>query len=101
MNNAARIGDQQVCSAVSGGTAHSGGIISKTTPPHNVYIEGKIAAIVGDQSICAAGGPNLIPASSGSTTVKIGGQNAIRIGDRLSHPISMVSTGATKTFIGG
>ena len=98
---AARINDQTTCPVVNP-PAHTGGPIQPMSGPKNVYIENMLAATNADQGFCTGvGTPNPFLPVSGSKTVFINGANALRQGDQGSHPGSLISTGASRTFIGG
>lgn len=98
MPPAARLGDMHLCPRVNPGTPpipHVGGPIF--TCATNVIIEGLMAARQGDKALCI-GPPDSI--SKGSSTVKIGGKKAARMGDSCAHGGTVVM-GACTVFIGG
>ena len=92
---AARVGDQ---------TSHAGSITGPGVP--TVLIEGRAAAVLGDQATCPlfegvvphVGGP-IVTASS---TVLIGGRPAARVGDLIAESVSsaVIVLGAPTVIIG-
>jgi uncharacterized Zn-binding protein involved in type VI secretion len=99
-NAAARVGDE---------IGHVPGTSDgKISPPGvlNVLIEGQHAAVMGGSVACTfrkvtpgpPDGPQ--PLVGGSATVKIGGANAIRVGDKASCG-ALVLGGAQRVVIGG
>lgn len=93
MSFAARIGDP---------TTHPGALAGVGAP--NVLIEGKPAARVGDQHVCAfppPAGPHPANAvAKGSLTVTINGQPAARVGDACACG-AQIAMGALTVRIGG
>lgn len=96
MPPAARINDMHVCPMSDGPKPHVGGPI---LPGSNtsVLIEGLPAAVVGDSCICAGPIDTIV---SGSATVFIGGNQAVRMGDSTAHGGSIV-IGCPTVIIGG
>jgi uncharacterized Zn-binding protein involved in type VI secretion len=93
----ARLGDRQVCPAVTGTTPHLGsGLLGPGVP--SVLIAGSPAAVVGDRAACV--GP-LATITTGSGTVLIGGRRAARVGSATDHGGSVVGPGAPSVLIGG
>ncbi len=71
----------------------------------NVFIGGRLAAVVGAKHICflppSAGGPHPVTTiASGSKTVLIGNLPAARVGD-LTACQATIQTGAPDVLIGG
>ena len=92
---AARLQDFHACPMVTGTVPHVGGPVAGPGIP-TVMIAGMAAAVVGDMAACA-GPPDTIAA--GSTTVKIGGKPAARLGDQTSHG-GVIAVGAPTVMIG-
>jgi uncharacterized Zn-binding protein involved in type VI secretion len=97
MPPAARKGDMQTCPLVDPGpTPHVGGPIIEGEP--SVFIEGRLAARIGDKALCTPVGKSPM-IGSGSATVIIGNQRAARLGDTMCHG-GVVVTGAATVIIG-
>jgi uncharacterized Zn-binding protein involved in type VI secretion len=83
-------------------TAHPGTVAGPGVP--NVLINGKPAAVVGDQHTCAmptpAGPHPPAPFAKGSLTVFISGRPALRVGD-VSGCGAPITIGAPNVWIGG
>ncbi len=88
MRQATRIGDLEECP--------NGGSSPIVTGASAVFIEGRLAARVGDKLDCAGGHTQI---ESGSPTVFIEGMHAARTGDTTCHK-GALTTGATTVFIG-
>lgn len=93
---AARLTDVQVCTLNTAGVAHVGGPIS-IVAPRTVFVNGLMAATIQDLCPCAAGGPNVIAAGSGS--VFIDGLGAARQFDSTGHG-GLINSGSADVFIG-
>ncbi|SEI51309.1 Zn-binding Pro-Ala-Ala-Arg (PAAR) domain-containing protein, incolved in TypeVI secretion [Dyadobacter sp. SG02] len=93
---AARLSDLQVCTLNTAGVAHVGGSIA-IAAPRTVFVNGMKAATIQDQCPCAAGGPNVIAAGSGS--VFFDGLAAARQTDSTAHG-GRISSGSADVFIG-
>ena len=85
-----------VCPMVTGVVPHVGGPITGPGAP-TVLIGSMPAAVVGDLCVCV-GPPDTI--AMGSATVKIGNQQAARMGDPTMHG-GMVTMGCPTVMIGG
>lgn len=94
--SAARNLDTHTCPLTTP-AAHVGGMIT-VIGFRSVNINGMLAAVVGDLSPCAAGGPNAI--KQGSSTVNINGLPAARVLDQTVHLGGMISTGSPNVYIG-
>ena len=95
MPPAARITDMHTCPMQEPGPVpHVGGPIVVGCP--TVFIEGLLAARVGDQATCT-GPPDTILA--GSATVLIGGMPAARMGDATMHG-GVIVAGCPTVMIG-
>lgn len=92
---AARIGDDHICPLSDGPKPHVGGPV-QAPGARMVFIEGKLAARVGDVCQCK-GPPDAI--AKGSASVFINGKPASRQTDATVHG-GRITGGASKTFIG-
>jgi uncharacterized Zn-binding protein involved in type VI secretion len=100
---AATIKDKHICPLTNPpptSTPHTAPTGNPITPlsPKTVLIGGSAAATVGDTCVCAGPPPNSI--TQGSTTVKINGKFAARMGDKTAHGGSIIS-GCATVIIGG
>ena len=94
---AARVGDMHTCPMQNPGPSpHVGGPVMPPGLP-TVLIEGKPAATLGCQCVCA-GPPDVI--IKGSSTVLIGGKPAARMGDTTAHG-GQITMGSATVMIGG
>ena len=76
---------------------NAAGQLITPTRPSTVMIDGSIAVIVNDMCLCMEPGNSV---TRGSTTVKIDGQFAARMGDPTAHG-GMIDQGSSSVFIGG
>lgn len=96
MPPASRITDMHTCPLFNGPVPHVGGPI--TGPGVSTVLIGGIpAAVVGDMCVCV-GPPDSIV--RGSSTVFIGGRQAVRMGDTTAHG-GVVVQGYPLVMIGG
>jgi uncharacterized Zn-binding protein involved in type VI secretion len=98
MSGAARVGDNHICPAVSGGP-HTGGAI---LPPcsTNVFTNGLPQARASDKLLCAVPAPNFIV--TGSASVFVNGLPAARMLDMTMHPPpGQIMVGSIDVTIGG
>ena len=96
---AARIDDLHSCPQTNpppSNAPHVGGKIMLAPTNTTVFIGGKLAATVGSLCVCT-GPPDMI--KEGSSTVKIAGQAAARVGDPTQHQ-GKVTTGFATVMIG-
>ena len=82
--------------SVSGVLHNSAGQLITPTRPSTVMIDGSIAVIVNDMCLCIEPGNSV---KKGSTTVKIDGQFAARMGDPTAHG-GTIDQGSSSVFIG-
>ena len=91
---AARMGDQHVCTMMTGTVPHIGGPILLGCP--TVLIGGQAAARSGDMAMCV-GPPDAI--AMASMSVLIGGKPAARVGDYTAHA-GFIALGCPTVLIG-
>ncbi|HMO59584.1 MAG TPA: PAAR domain-containing protein [Roseiflexaceae bacterium] len=97
MPPAARVTDTHVCPMSDGPKPHVGGPILPPGTP--TVLIGKLpAAGVGDMATCAGPPATIL---MGSTSVRIGGKFAARIGDPTAHGGRIVGPGCPTVNIGG
>ncbi len=94
---AAVVGDMHVCPAVTAIVPHVGGPIAPPGKP-TVLIGKRPAATATGMCVCV-GPPDTIV--QGSTTVKICGMPAARVGDPCAHGGKIVGPGVATVNIGG
>jgi uncharacterized Zn-binding protein involved in type VI secretion len=93
---ASRLTDMHTCPMVTGLVPHVGGpVVSPGVP--SVLIESLVAAVVGDQCTCVGPTDSI---ARGSSSVRIGGRAAARIGDPTAHGGVIVGSCST-VLVGG
>lgn len=92
---AARVGDQHVCSMMTGVMPHVGGVLL-VTGRRSVLIDGRAAVCRGDLAQCADG--SFAGVLGGSPTVLIDGAPAARSGDQTTHAGAIVSGSESVTI---
>lgn len=93
---AARVSDTHTCPAANGTVAHAGGPVLLPGIP-TVLIGGQPAAVKGSLCTCVGAVDKI---AKGSSTVKINGQAAARMGDTTDHG-GVITSGCTSVIIGG
>lgn len=95
MAAAARLKDPHICPLSTGPVPHLGGPIIGPGAP-TVLIEGRPAAVVGDNCRCEVGMTTIV---GGSSTVFICGKPAARVGDTTNHG-GKIGSGSLSVLIG-